>query len=243
MKKGMLLGVSCGAAIWLCASSVASATDMTGAPNGTPAFKVASVSGPKGADACASVATAKFEQWNQPKFMIHRTETFADGSKKDVEAIFMEDVAYGHDVGKPWETENIIRQVRTLPPPDVVVKRMGLGDCKLAGPATDTKDPASFYTYDYVPDERVNNATGKMWISDSASLPERQELTQDAEANPKVPVAISSTFAYGDDVQVPNGAIQSDNLRRWLAQQGLLMNQKLGTSGGGVPPSGNPNHR
>jgi hypothetical protein len=82
-----------------------------------------------------------------------------------------------------------------------------------------------------------------MWISDSANLPLCQELAQDAETNRKVPVAISSTFAYGDDVQAPKGAIESDNLRRWLAQQGLLMYQKPGTSGVGPVLSGTANHR
>jgi hypothetical protein len=212
-------------------------------PDSAPApsrLQTASVSEvPKPTDPCVSVATAKFEQWNQQRFMIHRTETFADGTRKEVEAIFMEDVAYGHEVGQPWGTENLIREVRALPAPEVVVKRMGLVDCQLAGPAQDMKQPSSLYTYAYVPDERVNNASGKMWISDSANLPLRQELTQDAESNRKVPVTISSTFAYGDDVQAPKGAIQSDNLRRWLAQQGLLTMQKLGTSGFGLYGSAN----
>jgi hypothetical protein len=223
---------------------MALAADPAPPASGSAKVQVASATeSTKPGDPCVSVATAKFQQWNQQRFMIHRTEKFADGTKKEIEAIFMEDVAYGHEVGMPWETENIVRQVRTLPPPDVVVKRMGLVDCQLAGAAPDMKQPSSLYTYAYAPDEHVDNATGKMWISDSANLPLRQELAQDAETNRKVPVAISSTFAYGDDVQAPKGAIESDNLRRWLAQQGLLMNQKLGTSGVGPVLSGTANHR
>ena len=175
----------------------------------------------KNADPCVNVATAKFEQWNQPRFMIHRTETFADGSRKEKEAIFTEDAAYGHEIGMPWETENLVRKDRDVPPPDILVKRMGLAECQLAGPAQDMKQPATLFTYGYIADENASHVTGKMWISGPAGLPLRQELAQEAETSHKVPVAMSSTFAYGDEVRVPKGAIQSINLRRWLAQQGF----------------------
>jgi hypothetical protein len=192
------------------------------------------------ADPCVTVASAKFEQWNQPRFMIRRTETFSDGSKKEIEAIFTEDAAYGHDVGLPWETENLVRKERVLPPPDDLVKRMGLTECQLAGPAPDTKQPSSLFTYAYVPDTHASQVSGKMSIADSSNLPMRQELSQEPETNRKVAVRISSNFAYGDDVQVPKGAIQSNNFRRWLEQQGFLSNTLL-VQGAGPSPTGQPN--
>jgi hypothetical protein len=153
--------------------------------------------------------------------MIHRTETFSDGSKKEIEAVFTEDAAYGHELGVPWETENLVRKDRDVPPPDILVKRMGPGECQLAGPAPDMKQPASPFTYEYIADANAIHVTRKMWISSPTGLPLRQELAQKADASHKVPVAMPSTFAYGDEVRVPKGAIQSINLRRWLAQQGF----------------------
>ena len=67
---------------------------------------------------CMTVAGAKFEQWNQKGFMIYRAEPPSDRSKKEIETILTEDVAYGHEVGLPWETENIVRRARAVPPPE-----------------------------------------------------------------------------------------------------------------------------
>src|SRR5580693_2182000 len=58
-------------------------------------------------DACRTVAGAKFAQWRQDRIMVRETRTFADGSKKQVEAIFTPSNAYGHEVGKPWLSMNI----------------------------------------------------------------------------------------------------------------------------------------
>jgi hypothetical protein len=243
VKRELFLGVSCAAIVWVSLNAFALAAD-TAPPGASPApsaSRTESISvDSKSADPCITVASAKFEQWNQPRFMIHRTETFSDGSKKEIEAIFTEDAAYGHDVGLPWETENIVRKERVLPPPDVLVKRMGLTDCQLAGPAQGTKQPSSLFTYDYFPDEHASQVAGKMSIADSSNLPLLQELSQEPETNRKVAVRITSTFAYGDDVQVPNGAIQSNNFRRWLEQQGFLSNTLI-IQGAGTPPIGQVN--
>ncbi|HEX4158379.1 MAG TPA: hypothetical protein VHY79_07870 [Rhizomicrobium sp.] len=245
MKKRLLLGASCAAIFSISFGALAlGAVPATRSNNPIPPkVQTASVAEDSTtADPCVNVANAKFAQWNQQRFMIHRTETFSDGSKKEIEAIFMEDVAYGHEVGLPWETENLVRKERALPPPDVLVKRMGLAECQLAGTARDIKQPASLFTYGYIPDSKASHVTGKMWISDSSDLPVRQELSQEAETNHKVPVAMSATFAYGDDVQVPKGAVQSNNLRRWLQQQGLLTNTLI-VAGPGPTLAGSPNHR
>jgi hypothetical protein len=245
MKKRLALGVSCAAIFFVSQGALALGTDPATPGGGavTPKVQTAIVAeDPKDSDPCVNVANAKFEQWNQQRFMIHRTETFSDGSKKEIEAIFTEDVAYGHEVGSPWQTENLVRQARAVPPADVLVKRMGLAECQLAGPAQDAKQSSSLFTYGYIPDSNASHVTGKMWISDSSGLPLRQELAQDAENNHKVPVAMSSTFAYGDDVQVPKGAVQSNNLRRWLEQQGLLSNTLI-VGGPGPVHSGSPNRR
>jgi hypothetical protein len=243
MKNRLLLDTSCAAIFWLSLGASALSADPA-TPAGSPAPSKAQTEtvavDSKSADPCVTVASAKFEQWNQPRFMIRRTETFSDGSKKEIEAIFTEDTAYGHDVGLPWETENLVRKERALPPPDALVKRMGLTECQPAGPAPDTKQPSSLFTYAYIPDAHASRVAGKMWISDSSNLPLRQELSQEPETNRKVAVGISSTFAYGDDVQVPKGAIQSNNFRRWLEQQGFLSNTLI--VAGGPPAMGQPSH-
>ena len=243
VRKELRLVASC-TAIFLASLTASASGAGSAAPGGSSApsgaWTESVVVNSKAADPCVAVASAKFEQWNQPRFMIHRTETFSDGTKKEIEAIFTQDAAYGHDVGLPWETENIVRKERVLPPPDVLVKRMGLTDCQLAGPARDTKRPSSLFTYAYFPDEHASQVTGKMSITDASNLPVLQELSQEPETNRKVAVHISSTFAYGDDVQVPNGAIQSNNFRRWLEQQGFLSNTLI-VQGADTPPAGQPN--
>jgi hypothetical protein len=242
MNKALLLAASCATMFLMPLGAFASDSVAPGAAAAPTPSKAESVTvDSKSADPCVTVASAKFEQWNQPRFMIHRTETFSDGSKKEIEAVFTPDAAYGHDVGLPWETENLIRKERVLPPPDVLVKRMGLTDCRLAGPAADTKQPSSQFTYAYFPDEHASQVTGKMSIANASNLPLLQELAQEPETNHKVAVLISSTFAYGDDVQVPSDAIHSDNFRRWLEQQGFLSNTLI-VHGAGAPPMGQPYH-
>ena len=94
---------------------------------------------------------------------------------------------------------------------------------------------------------RVSRETGYLYqrlallaCGDKGIISTRERRGKSVNAGP---VTLFPTFAYGDDVQAPKGAIKSDNLRRWLAQQGLLMYQKPGTSGVGPVLSGTANHR
>jgi hypothetical protein len=195
-----------------------------------------------GSDACMAIASAKFAQWGVKRLSIVKTMTFADGSQKQMETVFTEDQAFGHEVGKPWKSMNFVRRQRGAPSPDSIAKHMGIVDCENAGPAPDAKEAASLIRFNYMPDANVSKATGEIWISDSTKLPLRQEMTQDAEAaHANVPVRISAVFAYDDAVEIPKGAEREADLRRFLTQQQWLSPQSMAravttTGGGSVGP-------
>jgi len=174
-------------------------------------------------DPCTIVAAAKYAQWSEKQVMIRQTNIYSDGTKKSIEAIFTENESYGHETGLPWRSANIVRSARAAKPPATLVKQMGLVDCRPVGPAKDTAQPATIYSYDYAPDSNASDVTGRIWIADKSGLPLRQELHQEKEAGHRgVPVAIAATFTYDDDVKVPTDAIRDDDVRRWLAQQLFL---------------------
>lgn len=189
-------------------------------------------------DPCLSVAEAKFSQWTAPRMMIQETQTFADGTNQKIEAIFTEDSAYAHVVGRPWMTVNHSRGQRHPMSPEKLVRNMGLIDCTREGSAKDEGQATSLYTYDYRPDENANHVSGKIWISDSTALPMRQELSQELEtAHHHVPVAISARFFYGDAVQVPKDARRADELRRFWTQEHFSLGAPVGGEGLGLPPT------
>jgi hypothetical protein len=224
------------AAASVCASTIARG-ERTPGPAETKAATAADPQQPE--DPCVSVAGAKFAQWGQKRLMIQQTKTFADGTKKDIEIIFTENAVYGHDVGKPWLTMNTPRAQRAAPPPDRLVKQMGLAECQRVGPAKDFAEPASFYTYTYVPDSNASHVSGQIWIADLSGLPVQQTLRQEEEtSHSHVPVEISARYTYGDDVKVPNDAQSADDFRRWLAQQNLNMPMTGGHGGGNGQASG-----
>jgi hypothetical protein len=178
----------------------------------------ADTSSPQPQDACLIVATAKNAQWQTQRLKIDETRTLADGSTNSVEAIFTDNNAYGRFVGKPWVTMNLVHNERLAPPPEKLVKNMGLVDCERVGASPDFKEPVSIYTFAYLPDSHVQHATGKIWISDADNLPLRQELEQDEVSWPhNVPIAVSLHFTYGDDVKVPKDANRADIFRRQLS--------------------------
>lgn len=187
-------------------------------------------------DPCLSVAEAKFSQWAAPRMMIQETQTFADGTNQKIEAIFTEDSAYAHVVGRPWMTVNHSRGQRHTLSPEKLVKSMGLTDCTREGSARDEGQATSLYTYDYRPDENANHVSGKIWISDSTALPMRQELSQELEtAHHRIPVAISARFSYGDAVKVPTDARRADELRRFWTQEHFSLGAPVGGEGLGTP--------
>ncbi|MGH6889519.1 MAG: hypothetical protein ACREHF_10020 [Rhizomicrobium sp.] len=194
----------------------ASASDMV-APNG------------RQTNPCLNVAAAKSSQWRAKRMMVRETQTFADGTNRQIEAIFTEDVAYAHIVGQPWMTKNLTRWERSVAAPDKVMKSMGLTGCELVGPATENLQPVSLYTFGYVPDANAIHVTGKIWISDATSLPIRQELDQKLEAaHEHVPVAITAQFSYGDSVKIPASAIRADESRRFLTEQHFVLGAPVG---------------
>lgn len=183
------------------------------------------------AKACAAVADAKFEQWNQRRFMIRQTETFADGRRKVVEAIFTPDLAYARENGGQWSSMNLVRAQRSVPSADYIVRRMGIQSCSRGGAAdANANRPVSMYSYDYLPDANAGEVTGRMWIDDSSRLPVRQELAQSVSSQQNLPISMEASYTYGDAVIVPADAVRSDERRRWNEQQ-LFLGNVASTSG------------
>ena len=196
------------------------------------------------ADACAAVAGAKFAQWNQKKFMVRETKTFADGRKKVVEAIFTPDLGYARVDGGPWTSMNLVQRQRAARSPADLVKRMGLQDCGLSGSEASAKAPVSIYSYGYLPDSHATQVNGKMWIDNSSQLPIRQELAQAEASQRNLPVSIEASYSYGDTIAVPTDAVRSDERRRWIEQQVFFRNRGANGSAGaaGNSPSGFRHH-
>lgn len=188
--------------------------------------------------ACAAVADAKFAQWDQKRFMIRETKTFADGRKKVVEAIFTPDVGYARVDGGPWTSMNLVLRQRAARSGGDVVKHMGIQECSLSGPDTNLRQPVSVYSFGYLPDPNTGQVTGRMWIDESSRLPIRQELAQAVASQRNLPISIDASYTYGDAVTVPADAVRSDERRRWLEQQvflrnGIAVNGPEGASAGG----------
>lgn len=193
------------------------------------------------ADACATVAGAKFAQWNQNRFMVRETRTFADGRRKVVEAIFTPDIGYAREDGGPWSSMNLVQWQRAARSPGDLVRRMGLQECGLSDSETKAKQPVAIYSYGYLPDSRSGQVTGRMWIDNSSQLPIRQELAQTEASQRNVPVSIDASYTYGDAVTVPTDAVRSEERRRWIEQQVFLKNGIGAESGSGGPsPGGHP---
>jgi hypothetical protein len=209
-------------------SGAAAAQDMQPTPVSASATQPAD-------DACLTVAGAKNAQWTQDRLMIRETKTLADGSKRQIEAIFTPSNAYGHEVGKPWMSMNIVTSTRNVQPASMLKKSMGLADCQTAGKEIEAGKPSFIIAYNYLPTHYIANAQGKIWIADDSGLPLHQEYSQSSNTETRMAVAVTSDYLYGNDVQVPAAAEESDELRRFLAAEGLYMH---GATGGGFGPSG-----
>lgn len=228
MRVTVVAGASC-VAILLSSLCANAAGDTSAMPdNAVAASKTGAVVDDQGsktpAEACEAVAAAKFVQWNQRRFMLRETETFADSRKKVIEAIFTPDVAYARVDGGPWSSMNLVRAERSAPSADYLAKRMGLQSCSRSDTDADAKQPVSIYNYGYLPDPNAGEVTGTMWIDDSSQLPVRQELAQSASSQRNLPISIKASYTYGDAVVVPADAVRSDERRRWIQQQIFLGN-------------------
>ncbi|HLY06948.1 MAG TPA: hypothetical protein VKR31_14480 [Rhizomicrobium sp.] len=238
MHVKLVAGVSYAAMLLgaICASALVGTSAM--ADNAGAAPNPGAMSGDQGqssASACVTVAGAKSAQWDQKRLMIRETETFADGRKRVVEAIFTPDVDYARVDGGPWTSMNLVKRQRGVPPAGDLVKRMGLEDCGLSGSDGSGNTKESVYSYGYLPDARAGQVTGKMWVDDSSQLPVRQELAQTEAAQRNVPISIEASYTYGDAVTVPSDAVRSDERRRWLEQQVFFRN--VGAASGAAGPS------
>jgi hypothetical protein len=185
-------------------------------------------------DACLTLAEAKHEQWLQRRVLIEQTKTFADGSTKATSILVTENTAYLKRVS--WRSRAVSVQERGVPSAQQILTAMGLGQCAKGATVQDANQPATVYAYDYLPDDKGFIAHGKMWISESTGLPVKEEMQDPAPpANAMVANAITATYTYNDDVQVPAGA-ELDNSTRLFDAAQLMRHLQSGSGtalGGG----------
>jgi hypothetical protein len=212
------------------------------APEGAPDQEMVESQNP-----CLAVAGAKLAQWGQERMMIDETDSFPDGTSKNIEAIFTADQAYARRTGSPWIAMDTSRRQRAALPAPLLAKRMGLTGCQLVGSEGEGNDRASHYTFEYLPDMNAAHATGEIWISDSSRLPLRQELHQDEPVpNARVPLTISARFSYGEGVLVPKAATREEVYHRaliqqfWFSQTDINVDRPPPSAGGGL---GAPRHQ
>jgi hypothetical protein len=179
-------------------------------------------------------AYAKHEQWLQRRVLIDQTKTFADGSTKAISILVTENTAYLKRVS--WRSRSVSVQERAVPSAQQILTAMDLGRCTKGATVQDANQPATVYAYDYLPDDKGFIAHGKMWISDSTDLPVKEEMQDPAPpANAMVANAITATYTYNDDVQVPAGA-ELDNSTRLFDAAQLMRHLQSGSGtalGGG----------
>jgi len=114
-----------------------------------------------------------------------------------------------------------------------VLQDMQLADCMKEGSAYEDGEPATVYVYTYQTDANGFTSHGKMWISDATGLPLREEYSDSAPpANRRVAKAISATYRYNSDVEVPRGAELAEQ-RRLYNNQSVVRGVQSGMGGGG----------
>ena len=173
---------------------------------------------PPSYDTCLILAEAKHEQWLQRRVLIEQTKTFADGSTKAISILVTENTAYLQRVS--WRSRAVSVQERAVPTAQQILAGMGLGQCTKGATVQEANQPATVYTYDYLPDDNGFVAHGKMWISETTGLPVKEEMQDPAPpANAMVAKAIAATYTYNDDVQVPAGAELANSTRLFNAAQ------------------------
>src|ERR1700722_148245 len=121
-------------------------------------------------DACATIASAKFNQWRQMRLDVQRAKTFADGSVVNDELIVTGNTAYKTDHGS-WTSAGITLRERAVASPKQILHDMRLGQCTQAGHDTINGTAATIYTYSYLPDDAGFVAQGRLWISDVSGGP------------------------------------------------------------------------
>jgi hypothetical protein len=185
-------------------------------------------------DACATIASAKFNEWRQVRLEVQRAKTFTDGSVVNDDMIVTQSTAYKKDRGT-WTSAGITLRERAVPSPNKILHDMRLGQCTQAGHDTVNGAPATVYTYSYLPDRAGFVAQGRLWVSDVSGLPLREEFQDPSPpANQKVAKAISATYTYNDDVEVPRGAEVANDLRLYNNASAVRNMQSGGSGVGGA---------
>ncbi len=191
----------------------------------------ATVSAAAQSDACATIASAKFNQWRQVRLEVQRAKTFTDGSVVKDDLIVTQSTAYKKD-GGAWTSAGITLRERAVPSPKQILHDMRLDQCTQAGHDTVNGAPATVYTYSYLPDRAGFVAQGRLWISDVSGLPLREEFQEPAPpANQKIAKAISASYIYNDDVEIPRSAEVANDLRLYN-NASVVRNMQSGSSGG-----------
>jgi len=179
-------------------------------------------------------ADAKFGQWQQQRLQVARSKTFEDGATVNDLLIVTVNTAYKKD-GALWTSAAINVRERAIASPEMVLRDMQLADCTKDGSAYEGGEPATVYVYTYQTDANGYTAHGKMWISDATGLPLREEFSEPAPpANHRIAKAISATYRYNSDVEVPRGA-ELANERRLYNNQAVVRSQQAGVNGAGGP--------
>jgi len=170
-------------------------------------------------DLCLVLAKAKYDQWTQKRVLINQTKTFDDGSTKTVVLLVTENTAYLQSRAQ-WRSRSVAIRDRAVPPPEKIAQAMGLGTCTKTGDVKEADQAATLYSYDYVPDKDGYVAHGKMWISNASALPLREEMQDPAPpANAMVAKAITATYKYNNDFEIPPGAERAEANRLFDASQ------------------------
>jgi len=183
-------------------------------------------------DTCLVLAKAKYDQWTQRRVLINQTKTFEDGSTKAVTLLVTENTAYLQSRTQ-WRSRSVAIRDRAVPPPEKIAQAMGLGTCTKAGDVTEADQAATLYSYDYVPDKDGYVAHGKMWISNESGLPLKEEMQDPAPpANAMVAKAITATYKYNNDFEIPPDAERAESNRLFDASQ--LMRHLQSGSGTGL---------
>ncbi|HEY4116040.1 MAG TPA: hypothetical protein VGM17_18430 [Rhizomicrobium sp.] len=182
------------------------------------------VPGETSQDACAKIAEAKLQQWDQPRIAIQQTKTLRDGHASTVDVILTSNTLYFSE-GSLWHSANITMAKRAARSAAQVEDSMGLTDCVRGDHVTEAGKLATAYTYSQIGASGADAAQGAIWIEDDNGLPIRQEMTETAPpANRRVAVSMVATYSYNDAVQVPTAAQHAEMGRLW-AINALLTHQ------------------
>lgn len=185
---------------------------------------------------CRAIALAKFEQWRQTRLFIDRSKTFEDGHTTTDAMIVTENTAYYREATKSWTSAGMTVRERAVGSPDKILRDMKLADCAKGAPTSQDGQPATIYTFNYLPGDDGTIASGTMWISNQTGLPLHEEFSQSAPppANQKIAKSISATYRYNADVVVPRGAELADQ-QRLNNNAAVVRNMQSGGNGLGGP--------